>query len=71
AHLTLGNLFRSRGEVERAIRIHQALTESASLTFEHRLLAVQHLGRDYMSAGLYERAEESFNQFVDEEDFRR
>ncbi|RRO09066.1 lipopolysaccharide assembly protein LapB [Pectobacterium aquaticum] len=71
AHLTLGNLFRSRGEVDRAIRIHQSLTESASLTFEQRLLAVQHLGRDYMAAGLYDRAEESFNQLVDEEDFRR
>ncbi|WCG84752.1 lipopolysaccharide assembly protein LapB [Pectobacterium sp. A5351] len=71
AHLTLGNLFRSRGEVDRAIRIHQSLTESASLTFEQRLLAVQQLGRDYMAAGLFDRAEESFNQLVDEEDFRR
>lgn len=71
AHITLGNLFRSRGEVDRAIRIHQALTESTSLTFEQRLLAVQQLGRDYMAAGLYDRAEEIFNQLVDEEDFRR
>ncbi|RLM21244.1 lipopolysaccharide assembly protein LapB [Brenneria alni] len=71
AHLTLGNLFRSRGEVDRAIRIHQALTESTSLSFEQRLLAVQQLGRDYMAAGLYDRAEEVFNQLVDEEDFRR
>ncbi|PWC22338.1 lipopolysaccharide assembly protein LapB [Brenneria roseae subsp. roseae] len=71
AHLTLGNLFRSRGEVDRAIRIHQALTESASLTFEQRLLAVQQLGRDYVAAGLYDRAEEIFNQLVDEDDFRR
>ncbi|MBJ7220983.1 MULTISPECIES: lipopolysaccharide assembly protein LapB [unclassified Brenneria] len=71
AHLTLGNLFRSRGEVDRAIRIHQALTESTSLSFEQRLLAVQQLGRDYMAAGLYDRAEEIFNQLVDEEDFRR
>nr|WP_113869073.1 lipopolysaccharide assembly protein LapB [Brenneria salicis]NMN91863.1 lipopolysaccharide biosynthesis regulator YciM [Brenneria salicis ATCC 15712 = DSM 30166]RBP58324.1 lipopolysaccharide biosynthesis regulator YciM [Brenneria salicis ATCC 15712 = DSM 30166]RLM29329.1 lipopolysaccharide assembly protein LapB [Brenneria salicis ATCC 15712 = DSM 30166] len=71
AHITLGNLFRSRGEVDRAIRIHQALTESASLTFEQRLLAVQQLGRDYVAAGLYDRAEEIFNQLVDEEDFRR
>lgn len=70
AHLTLGNLFRSRGEVDRAIRIHQALMESASLTFEQRLLAVQQLGRDYMAAGLYDRAEEMFSQLVDEEDFR-
>lgn len=71
AHLTLGNLFRSRGEVDRAIRIHQALMESASLSFEQRLLAVQQLGRDYMVAGLYDRAEEIFTQLVDEEDFRR
>lgn len=51
AHLTLGNLFRSRGEVDRAIRIHQTLMESASLTYEQRLLAIQQLGRDYMAAG--------------------
>ncbi|MCG8155739.1 lipopolysaccharide assembly protein LapB [Brenneria goodwinii] len=71
AHLTLGNLFRSRGEVDRAIRIHQALTESTSLTFEQRLLAVQQLGRDYLAAGLYDRAEDVLKQLVDEEDFRR
>ncbi|CAI1651463.1 tetratricopeptide repeat protein [Serratia ficaria] len=70
AHLTLGNLFRSRGEVDRAIRIHQALMESASLTFEQRLLAVQQLGRDYMAAGLYDRAEDMFSQLIGEEDFR-
>lgn len=44
AHLTLGNLFRSRGEVDRAIRIHQTLMESASLTYEQRLLAIQQQG---------------------------
>jgi lipopolysaccharide biosynthesis regulator YciM len=70
AHLTLGNLFRSRGEVDRAIRIHQSLMESASLSYEQRLLAVQQLGRDYMAAGLYDRAEDMFNQLVDETDFR-
>ncbi|PHM45434.1 lipopolysaccharide assembly protein LapB [Xenorhabdus mauleonii] len=70
AHLTLGNLFRSRGEVERAIRIHQSLMESASLTFEQRLLAIQQLGRDYMAAGVYDRAENMFIQLVDETDFR-
>lgn len=70
AHLTLGNLFRSRGEVDRAIRIHQTLMESASLTYEQRLLAVQQLGRDYMAAGLYDRAEDMFNQLTDETEFR-
>ncbi|MFS2225677.1 lipopolysaccharide assembly protein LapB [Pantoea sp. B65] len=70
AHLTLGNLFRSRGEVDRAIRIHQSLMESASLTYDQRLLAVQQLGRDYMAAGMYDRAEDMFAQLVDETDFR-
>ena len=70
AHLTLGNLFRSRGEVDRAIRIHQSLMESASLTYDQRLLAIQQLGRDYMAAGMYDRAEEMFAQLVDETDFR-
>lgn len=70
AHLTLGNLFRSRGEVDRAIRIHQTLMESASLTYEQRLLAVQQLGRDYITAGLYDRAEDMFSQLIDETDFR-
>lgn len=70
AHLTLGNLFRSRGEVDRAIRLHQTLTESASLTYEQRLLAMQQLGRDYMVAGLYDRAEEMFRQLVEEADYR-
>ncbi len=70
AHLTLGNLFRSRGEVDRAIRIHQSLMESASLDYDQRLLAIQQLGRDYLAAGLYDRAEEMFNQLTDETDFR-
>ena len=70
AHLTLGNLFRSRGEVDRAIRIHQSLMESASLTYDQRLLAIQQLGRDYMAAGLYDRAEDMFSQLTDETDFR-
>ncbi len=44
--------------------------ESASLTYDQRLLAVQQLGRDYMAAGLYDRAEDMFKQLVDETDFR-
>lgn len=44
--------------------------ESASLTYDQRLLAVQQLGRDYMAAGLYDRAEDMFAQLVDETDFR-
>ncbi|NMJ16803.1 tetratricopeptide repeat protein, partial [Salmonella enterica subsp. enterica serovar Anatum] len=42
----------------------------ASLTYEQRLLAVQQLGRDYMAAGLYDRAEDMFKQLTDETEFR-
>lgn len=70
AHLTLGNLFRSRGEVDRAIRIHQSLLESTSLDYDQRLLAIQQLGRDYMAAGLYDRAESMFKQLINENDFK-
>ncbi|UVK79007.1 MAG: lipopolysaccharide assembly protein B [Sodalis sp. Ffu] len=70
ANITLGNLFRSGGEMDRAIRIHQALMQSTYLTFEQRLLTIQQLGRDYMAAGFYDRAEDMFSQLVDEEDFR-
>lgn len=70
ARLTLGNLFRSRGEIERAIRIHQSLFESNSLSFEQKLLAEQQLGRDYLASGVYDRARNIFLQLIDEQDFR-
>ncbi|UDG80958.1 Lipopolysaccharide assembly protein B [Candidatus Hartigia pinicola] len=71
AHLTLGNLFRSRGEIEKAVRIHQLLVENTSLSFEQRLLATQELGRDYMAAGVYDRAEKIFQKLTHEIDFKQ
>ncbi|MDT9587517.1 MAG: lipopolysaccharide assembly protein LapB [Candidatus Arsenophonus melophagi] len=70
AHFTLGNLCRSRGEVERAIHIHQSLFESSSLSCNQKLLAAQQLGQDYLAAGVYDRARNIFLQLVDEQDFR-
>ncbi|MGP1944611.1 MAG: lipopolysaccharide assembly protein LapB [Arsenophonus sp. ET-LJ4-MAG3] len=70
AHLTLANLFRSRGEIERAIRIHQSLFKNNSLSFEQKLLAGQQLGRDYLAAGVYDRARNIFLELLDEQDFR-
>jgi lipopolysaccharide biosynthesis regulator YciM len=61
-HFALGNLFRRRGETERAIRIHQALLARADLSPEHQAHARYELGHDYLKAGLLDRAEESFNQ---------
>lgn len=59
-HLALGNLFRRRGEVERAIRIHENLIEQPHLSAEQRIHARLELGQDYMRAGLFDRAEALF-----------
>ncbi|MGF1690683.1 lipopolysaccharide assembly protein LapB [Photobacterium kagoshimensis] len=70
-HLALGNLFRSRGEVDRAIRIHQNLIARPNLTIDQRNLALQQLAKDYMAAGFLDRAEKIFQQLLDEPDHRK
>ncbi|OOF58997.1 lipopolysaccharide assembly protein LapB [Rodentibacter myodis] len=69
AELTLGNLFRSRGEVDRALRIHQALDRSPHYSFEQKLLAKQQLARDFMTVGFFDRAENLYILLVDEPEF--
>lgn len=69
AELTLGNLFRSRGEVDRALRIHQALDRSPNYSFEQKLLAKQQLARDFMTIGFFDRAENLYILLVDEPEF--
>lgn len=64
-HLALGNLFRRRGEVDRAIRIHQNLIARPSLAKLHRVQALLALGQDYQKAGVLDRAERLFLQVVD------
>lgn len=64
-HLALGNLFRRRGEVDRAIRIHQNLIARPTLTRNERALALLELGMDYMRSGLLDRAEGLFKELVD------
>jgi lipopolysaccharide biosynthesis regulator YciM len=64
-HLALGNLFRRRGEVDRAIRIHENLIARPALTTEQRWLAVQELGMDYMRSGLMDRAEGLFKELLE------
>ncbi|KJY85234.1 tetratricopeptide repeat protein [Vibrio galatheae] len=69
-HLALGNLFRSRGEVDRAIRIHQNLISRSGLTIEQKNIALQQLAKDYMASGFLDRAEKIFEQLVDEPEHR-
>jgi lipopolysaccharide biosynthesis regulator YciM len=61
-HFALGSLYRRRGEVERAIRIHQNLLARAALAPEHREQALLALAQDYLRAGLLDRAEGLFQQ---------
>ncbi len=64
-HLALGNLFRRRGEVERAIRIHQNLIARPALSRDHRAQALLELGKDYLRAGLLDRAENLFEELAE------
>lgn len=59
-HFALGNLFRRRGETERAIRVHQTLLLRPDLPQDQKSQATYELGQDYLKAGLLDRAEESF-----------
>lgn len=63
-HFALGNLFRRRGEIERAIRVHQNLLSRPDLDEELKIQAMYELGQDYLKAGLLDRAEETFNALV-------
>ncbi len=59
-HFALGNLFRRRGEVERAVRVHQHLMQRADLSALERERALFALAQDYLKAGLLDRAEASY-----------
>jgi len=59
-HFALGNLFRRRGEFERAVRVHQHLLQRADLAPTERDRAQFALAHDYTKAGLVDRAEQAF-----------
>lgn len=59
-HFALGNLFRRRGEYERAIRVHQHLLARGDLRREERDRAQHALAQDFMKAGLFDRAEAAY-----------
>ena len=64
-HLALGSLFRRRGEVDRAIRVHQNLIARPQLAKQHRLHALSELGQDYLRAGVLDRAERLFLELIE------
>jgi lipopolysaccharide biosynthesis regulator YciM len=60
-HFALGNLFRRRGEFERAVRVHEHLLSRADLRPEDRDRAQRALAQDFMRAGLFDRAEAAWS----------
>ncbi|MBL8259013.1 MAG: lipopolysaccharide assembly protein LapB [Candidatus Competibacteraceae bacterium] len=68
-HLALGNLFRRRGEVDRAIHIHGDLIARTHLTADQRRRALLELGEDYLRAGLFDRAETLFLELMEQPDY--
>jgi len=59
-HFALGNLFRRRGEYERAVRVHQHLLQRGDLPRAERERAQHALAQDFFKAGLFDRAEEAY-----------
>lgn len=61
-HFALGSLFRRRGEVDRALRMHHNLVDRADLDDDKRQQAVFELAQDYLKAGILDRAERLFGE---------
>jgi lipopolysaccharide assembly protein B len=64
-HFALGHLFRRRGEMERAIRVHENLLARPNLNEAQKHQALFSLAEDYLGAGLFDRAEKLFNELRD------
>ena len=62
--VALGHLFRRRGEVDRAIRLHQGLVQRPDLNDQQKVQAMLALGEDYMRSGLLDRAEVVFTDLA-------
>lgn len=61
-HFALGNLFRRRGEYERAVRVHEHLLSRADLSRADRDRAQYALAQDFLKAGLLDRAEAALHR---------
>lgn len=66
-HIAMGNFFRHRGELDRAIRVHQNLISRDNINKRQEALALVELGTDYLLAGFLERAEGVFIQLLENE----
>jgi lipopolysaccharide biosynthesis regulator YciM len=69
-HFALGNLFRRRGEIDRAVRVHTHLLNRADLPGTSRAQALAELGQDFLKGGLLDRAEEAFTRLLEDPQHR-
>ena len=63
-HFALGNLFRRRGEFERAVRVHQHLLDRADISQSDRERAQYDLAMDFVKAGILDRAEDALKPLM-------
>ncbi|OUU78868.1 MAG: hypothetical protein CBC38_06000 [Gammaproteobacteria bacterium TMED78] len=70
-HFALGHLFRRRGEVDRAIKVHQNLLARPNLNSQQRQQVLFSLAQDYYGAGLFGRAENIFNKLTNESEVNK
>jgi lipopolysaccharide biosynthesis regulator YciM len=61
-YLALGNIYRNRGQLEKAIKIHKDLLLRTDLTTEARILALDALGTDYRVGGFLDRSLNTFKE---------
>ncbi|GLX76803.1 lipopolysaccharide assembly protein B [Thalassotalea insulae] len=64
AHFAMANLFRKRGELDRALKVHEHLVRQKHLPTKAKQQAAFELGKDFLTAGLYDRAESMFHTLM-------
>jgi len=69
AHFAMANLFRRRGELDRALKVHEHLVQQKHLPNNAQQQAIFELGKDFLSAGLYDRAENMFEQLLKSKEY--
>lgn len=67
--LALGGIFRRKGEIDKAIKLHQNLLARPSLPAEYKSTVLLSLAKDYLQAGWLDRAEGLFKEVVSDEEF--
>lgn len=68
--LAVGHLFRKKGQVEKALAVHESLSGHSGLTKEQSDFVQFQLGMDYLAAGLLDRAEASFKALLETDRYR-